>query len=367
MAGVPARFLARYGAGVKIALLGHLKFPIGPPFAGGLERHTHALARGLRVRGHDVTLYAAEGSALGAVALCPATGPLTGDPSRDAAIEAAEEAAYARMIEAVARGGFDLVHANCLHDLPLRAARRLGLPFVGVLHVPLYEPYASALRAAPAALRVVAVSAMLADIWRPVAPQVEVIGNGVDLGLFTPRRTSARSPYAAWSGRISPEKGLHLAIDAARAAGMEFAFAGPRRDDSYWRDAIVPRLGSGIVDRGHLGEEALAAHLADAALMVATPLWEEPFGLAVAEALACGTPVAAFARGAMPHLLDAATGRLAPADDVPALARAMTEAVRLDRAACRARAEAHFDVERMVDAYAALYSTMLPETTLSVA
>ena len=339
---------------------------------------TRTPSRGACARGHDVTFYAAEGSALDAVALCPPTGPLTGDPSRDAAIEAAEEAAYARMIEAVARGGFDLVHANCLYDLPLRAARRLGLPFVGVLHVPLYEPYASALRAAPAALRVVAVSAMLAGIWRPVAPQVEVIGNGVDLELFAPHHTNAGRPYAAWSGRISPEKGLHLAIDAAREAGMEFAFAGPRRDDSYWRAEIEPRLGSGVVDRGHLGEDALVAHLAGAAVMVATPLWEEPFGLAVAEALACGTPVAAFARGAMPHLLDAATGRLAPAGDVSALARAMMEAARLDRAACRARAEAHFDVERMVDAYEALYremlerssephSTTLPETMLSVA
>lgn len=345
---------------MKIAILGHLKFPIGPPFAGGLERHTHALARGLRRRGHEVALYAAEGSdpSLGPAELCPPTGPHTEDADRNAEIDAAEEEAYARMMADVAAGEFDIVHANCLHALPLREAGTLAAPMVVVLHVPSFEPFATALREAHASLRVVAVSRALAALWHDLGRPIEVVGNGIDLSLFAPPPARAAVPYAAWSGRISPEKGLHLAIDAARLAGIELAFAGPRVDDTYWRDEIAPRLGAGIVDRGHLGEADLLAHVGRATIAVASPLWEEPFGLTVVEALACGTPVAAFARGAIPDLLCPATGRLAPPDDVVALARAMSEAADLDRTACRARAEAQFDIEGMIDAYEALYGSL---------
>jgi glycosyltransferase involved in cell wall biosynthesis len=89
---------------------------------------------------------------------------------------------------------------------------------------------------------------------------------------------------------------------------------------------------------------------------VITPRWEEPYGLVVAEALACGTPVAGFARGALTGLVDGRTGCLAPADDVPALARAILSAATLSRLACCARAEAFCDARVMVAGYEALYA-----------
>lgn len=346
---------------MKIAILGHLKFPIGAPFAGGLERHTHALAAGLWARGHAVTLFAAEGSdpALAPVGICAPTGPHTGDPESDTVIDAIEGDAYARMMRAVADDGFDLVHANCLHALPLAESRNLRIPMLAVLHVPAFEPFASGLRQASPDLRVVAVSRQLAALWQEIAPRIQVIGNGIDLDTFAPSRQGVGDPYACWSGRIGPEKGLHLAIDAARMAGIALAFAGPRTNEAYWRDEIAPRLGPDIRDLGHLGEAALAAHLGGARVAVVSPRWEEPFGLVVVEALACGTPVAAFARGALPDLLDDATGRLAKPDDVADLARAITEAATLDRATCRARAVAHFGIDRMLDAYEALYRDLV--------
>ena len=343
---------------MKIAILGHLKFPIGPPFAGGLERHTHALATGLRRRGHAVTLFASAGSdpALRSEAVCAPTGALTGDPAGDAAITAAEDAAYERMMEAVAAGGFDLVHANCLSAVPLREGRRLP-PMVVALHVGPFEPFAGALRAGGSRLAVVAVSRQLADRWRDATPEITVIPNGVDLRTFAPpeRRAAGPRPYVFWSGRIAPEKGLHLAIDAARLAGLDLSFAGPRGEPAYWHREIAPRLGPGIRDFGHLDEDALVRLLGEAQAAVITPRWEEPFGLVVIEALACGTPVAAFARGAVPDLVDEATGRLAAPDDVPGLAGAIVAATALDRAACRARAEARFGLDAMLSGYEALY------------
>lgn len=346
---------------MKIAVLGHLKFPIGAPFAGGLERHTHALTAGLQARGHKVTLFAAEGSdpALDAVAMCAPTGPHTGEAEGDAILDAIEGDAYARMMAAVADDGFDLVHVNSLHALPLRESRQLRIPMVTVLHVPAFEPFAGGLRAASPDMRVVAVSRQLAALWQEITPRIEVIGNGIDLATFAPAPERAAEPYACWSGRIGPEKGLHLAIDAARMASITLAFAGPRADDAYWRDEIAPRLGPGVRDAGHLGEAALAAHLGGARVAVVSPLWEEPFGLVVVEALGCGTPVAAFARGAVPDILDAATGCVATPGNVADLARAIREAAGLDRSACRARAETHYGIDRMLDAYEALYRDMV--------
>ena len=350
---------------MKIAVLSHLKFPIGQPFAGGLERHTHLLVRTLRARGHAVTLFAAEGSDpdLRAIIICPPTGEASGDPVRDARIDAIETAAYRVIMEAVASGGFDLVHNNCLHDLPLRLSRRIAAPMATVLHTPPFEPFVGGVRDIAGRSPLVAVSDALARDWRSIAPRLEVIGNGVNLMDFPFRARPSHEPYAIWSGRIVPEKGLHLAIDAARLAGIELRFAGPRSPARYWADEIESRLGPGVVDLGHLGQADLAAALGGARIAVATPRWEEPFGLVIAEALACGTPVAGFRRGAFPDLLDAATGRLAAPDDVADLARVMSEALSLDRGACRRRAEAHFDVEVMIDRYEALYGTLVAHST----
>ena len=112
---------------------------------------------------------------------------------------------------------------------------------------------------------------------------------------------------------------------------------------------------------GHLDHEALSHEIGAAAAFVCTPLWDEPYGLVVAEALACGTPVAAFARGAIPEIVTRECGTLARPDDVEDLARAITTAVGISRAACRARAEAACDVRRMIAAYERLYAALVEE------
>ncbi len=338
---------------MKIAIISHLKFPIAQPFAGGLELHTHLLAKRLRDRGHDVTLFASRGSnpALGTIGIC--------DPTGDDCDDAVESAAYLTIVAQIAAGSFDIVHNNSLHVLPLRASRDLPLPMVSVLHTPPFEPYVDGIRDRDPAMQVLAVSRSLAKKWRELVPDVRVVGNGIDLDAFAFQPVAADEGYVFWSGRIVPEKGLHLAIDAARGAGLPLLFAGPRPSRSHWNQDIAPRLGDGVAYMGHLGQAALSRWLGGARVALVSPRWEEPFGLVVAEALACGTPVAGFRRGALPDILDRETGRLARPDDVLDLARAIREATELDRASCRRRAEALFDAERMIDAYEDVYRHML--------
>lgn len=346
---------------MKIAVLAHLKYPIRQPYAGGLEMHTHLLTVALKRRGHTVTLFASRGSDpdLTPVMLCDATGDALKDPEREIAIDQAEHDAYRAIMDRVAIGGFDLVHNNAPHDVPLRESARLGIPFVTVLHTPPFASLVAGVMAADPTMAFLAVSPSLAQEWSEIVPGLQVVGNGVDLSTFAYAPTPNDPPHAFWSGRIVPEKGLHLAIDAARAVGLPLHFAGPRLNPGYWDAEIAPRLGPDLRHLGHLSHRDLARHIGQARVAVVSPRWEEPFGLVVAEALACGTPVAAFRRGAMPDILDVSCGRLAAADDAADLARAISEAANLSRRACRDRAEALYDAEAMTERYLEVYRRMV--------
>lgn len=335
--------------------------------------HTHFLACALQARGHAVTLFASQGSraTCRVVAVCAPTGSAFDDASA-ARIDRQEQAAYATMMDAVVRGGFDLVHNNSLHPLPLLRASELRVPMVTALHTPPFEPFVQGVRARAEDMTFTAVSESLAREWSHLLRQPVLIGNGIDLDAFAYVPEAVGNPHAIWTGRLVPEKGPHLAIDAARAAGLPLVFAGPVSDATYWSDAILPRLGPDVTYLGHLSHEELARRVGEAHVAICTPRWEEPFGLVVAEAIACGTPVAAFARGAIPDILDGSCGALALPDDVADLGRAIRVAIDIDRHACRRRAEHLFDANTMTDRYEALYRSeilsagMRAETARSV-
>ncbi|MCR0984572.1 glycosyltransferase [Roseomonas populi] len=349
------------GTSLRIAVVSHLKYPIAEPFPGGLEMHTHMLARLLKARGHDVTLFASEGS--DAALNLRTYGAPTGTPTTDKEAEdvaLAEHRAYDAMMDDVAAGNFDIVHNNALHYLPLTAASRIKAPMVTVFHTPPFmELENGVLECTRPDMRYIAVSQAVKAMWKDVAVADEVICNGIDLDLFAARtETPIDRPagrHAVWSGRIVPEKGTDLAIRAARRAGIPLRFAGPISNLAFWHEKIVPLLGEDVTYLGHLNHRELAGEVARAAVALITPRFDEPYGLVVAEALACGTPIAGFARGALPELTDAETGCLAPPDDVETLADCIPRAAALSRAACRARAAVNCDMHRMVGRYEALY------------
>ena len=346
---------------MRICLVASSRFPIREPFAGGLEAMTHTMARGLAARGHDVTLFAGPGSD---TSLPVRMRPLdTFSPSAAALADRfapgpewlAEHHAYLGLMLDLARSGherFDLIHNNSLHHLPVAMSSAVDVPMVTTLHTPPLPFIESALALDAHASTFVAVSEWTSHAWRHVVPST-VIHNGLELATW---QVGDGGGPVVWSGRLVPEKGAHDAIAACRQAGLPLVLAGPAQDPGYFREVVEPLLGDGVEYAGHLSQRELAQLLRAASVAVVTPLWDEPYGLVAAEALASGTPVAGYARGGLPEVVGPHAGILVRPGDVAALADAIRRAVQLDRAAVRRHAEAHCDAETMIDAYERLYT-----------
>ncbi len=356
------------GRQLRIALIASSRYPIAEPFAGGLESHVWQLTRSLVARGHDVTLFAGPGSDPALPVEHLEVRRLEISPAARADVSMAPEvfledhhAYLSLMLELTGARAhdFDLVHNHALHYLPLAMAPALRVPMVSTLHCPPTPWLESALQSGgPTPAHLVAVSEHTAATWRTAAgvrQQVGVVPNGVDLDRWT---AGPGGGPLIWSGRIVPEKGTHLAVQAALASGRELHIAGPVVDRAYYERTVAPFLGRGVTHLGHLGHPELARAVGRASVALVTPCWDEPYGLVVAEALACGTPVVAFARGGIPEVLTPACGRLVPPGDVAALAEAIPQAEQLSRVAARERARAHCSVDTMVDRYEQLYDSL---------
>jgi glycosyltransferase involved in cell wall biosynthesis len=346
-------------AQMKVGVIAHLKYPIREPFAGGLEMHTFSLCRSLRRRGHKVTLFAAAGSADGlGLEVCS-------DNKQKTQIGAEEQfrhehRTYFKLMEHLRNRDFDIIHNNSLHYLPPAMAGRLPMPMVTVLHTPpFWEMEGSIIKSDAANCSFVAVSSVIKDLWAPITKTECVIHNGIDLNKFGFAPVPAPSPYVVWSGRIVPEKGLHLAILAARSAGLNLRIAGPISDLRYFEREIKPSLSESTIYVGHLSQKHLAELVGGAQAFLFTPLWEEPYGLVLAEALACGTPVVSFARGAVAEILDESCGIVVPPNDVGMLAQAAHDAQFLRRPDCRKRAEEIADADTMIEQYEDLYRRLI--------
>ncbi len=348
----------------RVALVASARYPIREPYPGGLEAHTAQLAQALRARDHEVTVFGAPGSDpdLDVREMAPLP-EISGAARRDVAMPAdwflAEHHAYLSLLVTLAaeNGRYDVVHNNSLHYLPLSFANLVDAPVLTTLHTPPTPWMESAVRLGdPERLHFAAVSEHTAAVWSSsVGTSATVVRNGVDVDRWRP---GPGGGAPVWSGRIVPEKGPVEAIRGARAAGSGLRLAGPRPDRRFFDDEVAPLLGDGIVYEGHLGHDDLCRLVGDAAVAVVSPCWDEPYGLVVAEALACGTPVAGFARGALPEIVDETCGVLVPPGDVAGLAAAIGRAARLSRQAARSRAVTHCSSGAMVSGYEELYRSV---------
>jgi glycosyltransferase involved in cell wall biosynthesis len=352
---------------LRIAVIAHHVAPIAPPFGGGVESLTWYLTRWLARRGHEVVLYAPPGSAVPGVDVRELElEPVLSKASRNdvsmppAAFMGAHHAYQKLMLELAADAPYDVVHCHSLHYLPVALARLVSAPVLLTLHTPPTPWLESALRAPGAAdaLEISAVSGVTRRLWRSVTQVDEIVPNGVDLRAWP---VGPGGDGAAWWGRMVPEKAPHLAIDAARAAGMTIRLAGPTIDRAYFAAEVAPRLGPDAVYEGHLDHRALARLVGTSRVALMTPAWEEPFGLAAAEAVATGTPVAAFARGGLLDIIGPEAGSLARPGDVGDLARALRSAAALPRAQVRAFAERTLGIDAMGRRYEAWYERVADE------
>lgn len=348
---------------MRISVVGHHVAPIAPPFAGGVESFTWYLTRWLAAKGHDVVLHAVPGSAVPGVEVRELEIEPAFSPGARADISMPPDAfmgahhAYQRLMLELAAGDedVDLVHIHSLHHLPVAMAPLLPVPALLTLHTPPTPWLESALRARAAAPWISAVSEATAGLWADVVDVDAVVANGVDLDAWL---AGPGGRDAVWSGRMVPEKAPHLAVDAARAAGLGLRLAGPIVDAAYWEREMAPRLSADVHYAGHLGHRELARLVGSSRVALLTPVWEEPFGLAAAEAMACGTPVAAFARGGLRDVVGRSAGRLAAPGDVRALARAIGQAARLPRAGVRAHARRRLGIDTMGRGYERLYASL---------
>jgi glycosyltransferase involved in cell wall biosynthesis len=350
---------------LNIAVLAHLHHPIASPYAGGLESHTALLVETLAGRGHQVTLFAREGSRT-PVALQPV---LERDfRGRGYPDDVAKDAQHARLdgalrlaLATVRSGDFDAVVNNSLSPIP--HGEPAGIPTLHVFHTPVLPRIAAVLShpmwQPDPSHAYATVSASNARGWRPLVPDLHIVHNGIPLERWRPRSGDRnRSGMAAWSGRITPEKGTHMAIAAARLAGMDLQIAGPVQGQAYFDAMVLPELDAPITYLGHLDHALLRRMVLSAEVFISSPLWEEPFGLTAVEAMACGTPVAALPGGAMAELVAPEAGVLAEGADSESLAAAMGTARRLPRDTVLAAAR-RFDIETMVDGYEGLLASLV--------
>jgi glycosyltransferase involved in cell wall biosynthesis len=186
-------------------------------------------------------------------------------------------------------------------------------------------------------------------------PIAAVVHHGVDLADFP--QGAGDGGYVAVLSRMTPEKGVHRAIAIARAAGVQLRIAAKMREPhehEYFDRFVRPHLGDDVRYLGELGVEDKRALLAGASALLNPISWPEPFGMAMVEAMACGTPVVGCPRGAAPEIVvHGVTGYLSDDDDE--LATGLRTVDRIDRDACRQRVADCFSIERMVEGHLRVY------------
>ncbi len=334
---------------MRIAMLAPVSWRTPPRHYGPWEQVTSLLTEALVARGVDVTLFATKDSRTAAKldGICPA--PYSEDPTIDAKVW--EILHVAHVFERA--GEFDLIH-NQADFVPLAFSRLVQTPMVTTIHGFSSESILPAFKVYDDRVRYVAIS----DADRhPNLRYAATIHHGIPLKDFP--FDPHGSEDLLFFGRIHQDKGAAEAIRAAHRSGRRLIMAGIVQDQNYYNEQVAPALeNKSVVYLGPVGGTARAKTLGSARALLHLINFDEPFGLSVVEALACGTPVIAFDRGSMPELIDdGVTGFLVGSLD--AAVEAIDRIDEIDRAACRAAVSARFTVDRMADRYLGLYRSIL--------
>jgi glycosyltransferase involved in cell wall biosynthesis len=342
---------------MRIAQVAPLYEAVPPKLYGGTERVVSFLTEELVALGHDVTLFASGDSVTSAelAAICPHA--LRLDSSiRDAM------APHILLMEAVRRRAdeFDIMHFH-VDYLSFSLFSRQDTPFVTTLHGRLDLPELKPIFKAFPNVPVVSISN---DQRRPL-PHARFVGtvpHGLPERLLMPQ-SRTETPYLAFLGRITAEKGPDRAIRIARACGMPLKIAAKIDDvDRCYFDSVIrPMLAEGGVEMvGEISDVQKPAFLSGAIALLMPIVWPEPFGLVMIEAIACGTPVIAFNRGAVPEVIENGRTGFVVEDEAGAI-DAVSRLGRLVRSSIRLNFMTRFTARRMAEDYLAVYRQLIAD------
>ena len=339
---------------MNIATLAPIAWRTPPRHYGPWENVAALLTEGLVACGHDVTLFATADSQTSAKlhAVCP-----QGYEEHRALIPKVWECLH--ISELFERAdAYDIIH-NHFDYLPLTYSSLTATPVVTTIHgfsspgiLPVYKKYNG---------KTFYVAISDAD-RTPELDYIKTVHHGIDLAQFDFQPDP--DDYLLFFGRMHPDKGVREAVEIARACGKKLILAGIVQDQDYFDHHVAPHLNNDKVTYiGSVGPVERNRLLGKASALLHPIAFDEPFGLSVVEAMACGTPVIAFDRGSMPELIQSGeSGFLVNTvtEAVEAVARIDT----IDRAYCRRHVEKHFTVERMIRDYTHVYETILQDRPL---
>jgi glycosyltransferase involved in cell wall biosynthesis len=343
---------------VRVGIVAPPFISVPPARYGGTELFVAHLAEGLHAQGHQTIVYA-NGDSRVECALRwryrHADWPLT-DPIASQ-LKNADHIAWA--VDDAA-SSVDILHLNDVTAVPL--TRFIGLPAIVTMHHP-HELAASQLYAKYPDIDYVAISG--AQAKREAMPRIHVVHHGIPLNRYECRGN--KDDYVLFLGRMAPCKGAHLAIEAALRAGVHLKLAGEVQPvfQEYWEQQVLPHVDGRQIEYVGEADHARKNELLGRARALLFPIqWDEPFGLVLIEAMACGTPVLAFAGGSVPEIVrDGVSGWIC--EDAADMAGRIASPG-IGAGSCREWVARHFSCERMVADYLGIYESALTPDAVSV-
>jgi glycosyltransferase involved in cell wall biosynthesis len=340
---------------LRIAIVAPAYFEVPPQGYGGIEVVLAQLADGLVDRGHDVTLIGA-GRDLTRARFLPTYDKPQSERLGDPMPELIHAARVSEILEGLRP---DIVHDHTTAGLLAATGRDArDVSTVVTAHGPVRGDWGDYLRALGSRINLVAISAAQRRM-APELPWCATVHNAVDPAEFPYREE--KDDFLFFLGRMSPDKGAHLAIDVSRAAGRSIVIAGKCREPAerqYFAEHVRPRLGPDAEWIGEVGAEEKKDLLSRATCLIFPIRWDEPFGVVMLEAMACGTPVVATRRGAVPEVVvDGTTGLVR--DDPEEMAAAIRDVKRIEPSECRRHVVENFRPEVMVAGYERVFGEIL--------